>query len=216
MGTIVLVGVSSQYNEEKSSAVRFNNISRVYESGNSLKQRIRVNETCVDFVLDTGVEVSIVAEASSRILSLALKKSDRVLSGADDSPPSVLGKSWVFLENKLKFVMTTVYVIKGLQCNLLGLKELGKLGLLAVKNDVCRIECHHHGQRAKDCPKKVKSGSAEHPLEECPKGGKPFSGGTEHPSAETISVIPPGGPVLLLQQQQQSIAAVVILVMLVC
>ena len=66
-------------------------------------------------------------------MSLALEKSDRVLSGADDSPLSVLGKSEVFLENKLKFVKTTVYVIKGLQCNLLGLKELRKLGLLAVE-----------------------------------------------------------------------------------
>ena len=182
---------SSQNNEEKSSAVRFNNISRVYDSGNGLKQRIRVNGTYVDFMLDTGAEVSIVTEATVRNLNLALEKSDRVLSGADDSPLSVLGKSEVFLENKLKFVKTTVYVIKGLQCNLLGLKELMKLGLLAVENNTCRIECHHHGHRVKDCPKKAKSGSAEHPLEECPKGGKSFSGGTERSSAEAPSVIPP-------------------------
>ena len=107
------------------------------------------------------------------------------------TPLSVLGKSEVFLENKLKFVKTTVYVIKGLQCNLLGLKELMKLGLLAVENNTCRIECHHHGHRVKDCSKKVKSGSAEHPLEECPKGGKSFSGGTERSSAEAPSVIIP-------------------------
>ena len=112
------------------------------------------------------------------------------MSGADDSPLSVLGKSEVFLENKLKFVKTTVYVIKGPQCNLLGLKELMKLGLLAVENNICRIECHHHGHRVKDCPKKVESGSAEHPLEECPKGGKSFSGGTERLTAEAPLVIP--------------------------
>ena len=148
-------------------------------------------------------------------MSLALDKSDQVLSGADDSLLSVLGKSEVFLENTLKFVKTTVYVITGLQCNLLGLEELKKLGLLVIENNVCRIERHHHGHRAKDCPKKVKCESAEHPLEECPKGGKSFSGGTERSSAETPSVIPPGGPVQLLQQQQRPIAAVVILVMLV-
>ena len=90
-----------------------------------------------------------------------------------------------------------------------------KLGLLAVENNTCRIECHHHGHRVKDCPKKAKSGSAEHPLEECPKGGKSFSGGTERSSAEAPSVIPPGGPVLLLRQQLRQVVAVAVLVMLV-
>ena len=69
-------------------------------------------------------------------MSLALKKSDRVLSFADDPPLSVLGKSEVLLENKLKFTTTTVYGIKGLLCNLLGLNELRKFGLLAVENYV--------------------------------------------------------------------------------
>ena len=35
------------------------------------------------------------------------------MAGADGSPLSVLGKSEVLLENKLKFAKTTVYVIKG-------------------------------------------------------------------------------------------------------
>ena len=107
---------------------------------NTLKQRVRVDGTYTDFVIDTGAEVSIVTEATSRILSLELEKSDLVLSGADGSPLSVLGKSEVLLENKRKFAKTTVYVIKGLQCNLLGLNKLRKLGLLAVENKVCRIE----------------------------------------------------------------------------
>ena len=58
------------------------------------------------------------------ILSLTLEISDRILPGADGSPLSVLGKLEVLLENKLKFAKTTVYVIKGLQCNLLRLSEL--------------------------------------------------------------------------------------------
>ena len=107
---------------------------------NTLKQRVRVDGTYTDFVIDTGAEVSIVTEATSRILSFELEKSDLVLSGADGSPLSVLGKSEVLLENKQKFAKTTVYVIKGLQYNLLGLNELRKLGLLAVENNVCRIE----------------------------------------------------------------------------
>ena len=55
-------------------------------------------------------------------------------------------------------------------------------------------KCHHHGHWAKDCPEKLKCGwcgSAEHPLEECPKGGKSFSGGTKRSSAEAPSALPP-------------------------
>ena len=62
------------------------------------------------------------------------------MSGADDSLIPVLGKSEVLLKIKLKFAKTTVYVIKRLQCNLLRLKKLIKLGLLAVENNVCRIK----------------------------------------------------------------------------
>ena len=51
MDAIVLVGVVVSIMKKKLSAVKFNNISRVYDSGNALKQRIRVNGTYVDFVI---------------------------------------------------------------------------------------------------------------------------------------------------------------------
>ena len=65
-------------------------------------------------MLDTGVEVFIVIEVIIRNLNFVFEKSDRVLFGADDFSLLVLGKSEVFLENKLKFVKIIVYVIKGL------------------------------------------------------------------------------------------------------
>ena len=88
---------NSHSNEGKPSAVRFTQ----YTTGidNALKQRVRVNGTYTYFAVDTGAEVSIITEATSRILSLALEKSDRILSGADGSPLSILGKSEVLLEN---------------------------------------------------------------------------------------------------------------------
>ena len=58
-------------------------------------------------------------------------------------------------------------------------------------------KCHHHGHWAKDCPEKLKCGwhgNAEHPLEECPKGGKSLSGGTKRSSAEAPSALPPPLP----------------------
>ena len=57
---------------------------------------------------------------TDQLLSLTLKKVTEF--GADGSPLSVLGKSKVLLENKLKFAKTSVYVIKGLQCNLVRLR----------------------------------------------------------------------------------------------
>ena len=82
--------------------------------------------------------MSTVTEVTSKILTL--KNSDPVLSCADGFPLSVLGKSEILLENKLKFAKITVCVIKELQCNSLGLSKSRKLGLLAVENNVCKIE----------------------------------------------------------------------------
>ena len=62
------------------------------------------------------------------------------MSGAEGSPFSVLGKSDVLLENKLKFTKTTVHINNGSQVNSLGLSKLRKLSLLAVKNNVCKVE----------------------------------------------------------------------------
>ena len=77
-------------------------------------------------------------------------------------------------------------------------------------------KCHHHGHWAKDCPEKLKCGwcgSAEHPLEEYPKGGKSFSGGTKRSSAEALSALPPPrGPVLLPRQQRWPVVVLAMLV----
>ena len=71
-----------------------------------------IDGTYTDFAVETGAEVSLVTGATIKILSLTLENSDRILSGVDGSPLSVLGKSEVLLENKLKFAKATVYVIK--------------------------------------------------------------------------------------------------------
>ena len=73
-------------------------------------------------------------------MSLTLEKSDRVLSGANGSPLSALSKSEVLLKNKLKFAKTIVYVIEGLQCNLVELSKLWNPGLLAVEHNLFKIE----------------------------------------------------------------------------
>ena len=105
-----------------------------------MKHRIRVDGTYTEFVIDTGAEVSTVTESTCKALNLRLKKSDRVLSSADGSPLSVLGRSEVLLESKLKSTKASVYVLKGSRFNLLGLCELKNLSLLAIVNAVCKDE----------------------------------------------------------------------------
>ena len=67
-------------------------------------------------------------------------KSDRVLSGADDFLLSVLGRAEVILESTLKSTKASVYVLKGSRFNLLGLRKLKNLSLLAIVNAVCKDE----------------------------------------------------------------------------
>ena len=105
-----------------------------------MKHRIRVDGTYTEFVIDTGAEVSTVTESTCKALNLRLKKSDRVLSSADGSPLSVLGRSEVLLESKLKSTKASVYVLKGSRFNLLGLCELKNFSLLAIVNAVCKDE----------------------------------------------------------------------------
>ena len=90
--------------------------------------------------MDTGAEVSILTEETSKLLELRLERSARVLSGADGTPLSVLGRTEVLLESKLKHTRATVYVLKGARFNLLGLCELRNLSLLAIVNVVCKDE----------------------------------------------------------------------------
>ena len=99
-----------------------------------------MNGTNTEFVIDTGAEVSTVTENTGKILNLRLIKSDRVLSGADNSPLPVLGRAEVVLESKLKSTKASVYVLKGSRFNLLGLRELRNLSLLAIVNAVCKDE----------------------------------------------------------------------------
>ncbi|KAF6036280.1 hypothetical protein EB796_005412 [Bugula neritina] len=115
----------------RSSQVRFID-SEPYDRAETWKQNLRVNDRNIEFVLDTGADVSTITEDTSKTLALKLHKSDRVLKSADNSQLSVLGKAGVVLGSKFKKTVTNLYVIKGSKSNILGLRELKNHSLLTV------------------------------------------------------------------------------------
>jgi molybdopterin-binding protein len=108
------------------------------DNTNALKQVLKVDSVNTEFVLDTGTEVSTVTEETCQTLQLKVGKCNRVLVSADGSLLNVLGKANIAIESKYKSIQTDVYVLKGSKVNLLGLKELRNLNLIAVNdNTVC-------------------------------------------------------------------------------
>ena len=85
--------------------------------------------------MDTGAEVTVVSEETHRILgSPHLEEPSKVLYGPGHKPLSVRGKFISTLAYKERAVQQPVYVVKGLQKDLLGLPAITGLNL-AVRVD---------------------------------------------------------------------------------
>ena len=87
----------------------------------------------VQFKLDTGAEVSVISEKTYRNVGQpALHAPDKMLFGASHCPLQVLGycKAKLWYKNSRTSVQT-VYVVKGLSSNLLGLPAITALNLAA-------------------------------------------------------------------------------------
>ena len=87
----------------------------------------------VQFKLDTGAEVSVISEKTYRNVGQpALHAPDKMLFGASHCPLQVLGycKAKLWYKNSRASVQT-VYVVKGLSSNLLGLPAITALNLAA-------------------------------------------------------------------------------------
>ena len=97
---------------------------------------VDVNGRGVDFTLDTGSDVTIITETTSRDLRLELTKPSRYLVGADSTPLNVVGESVVELNNKGLIVSSLTSIIKNATRNLLGIVEIRSLNLLAIVNSI--------------------------------------------------------------------------------
>ena len=94
---------------------------------------LRVNNRPVEFTFDTGAEVSVITEKTSKMLGLELTEPEKALTAADGSKLNVAGMSKVCIKSTFRSVNALVYVLRGSGRNLLGLPEIRSLNLLGRK-----------------------------------------------------------------------------------
>jgi len=73
---------------------------------------LRVNDITVDFVLDTGAEVSTLTESTSDKLSMPLENPSKCLIGADGKGLQVKGTAKVNIRSKARSIESRIYVLK--------------------------------------------------------------------------------------------------------
>ena len=94
--------------------------------------KLKLEDSNVHFKLDTGAEVTAIKEETFRSLSnVQLKESTKVLYGPAHQPLKVLGQFSGTLSNGHVSSMQTVFVVKDLKTNLLGLPAINALQLIS-------------------------------------------------------------------------------------
>ena len=105
------------------------------EQGNSWNSTISVEGQQTSFKLDTGAEVTVISEHTLQALNpQQIQKATRKLCGPDRKPLEVLGELPLTLSYKGRSCVQKVYVVKGLQRNLLGLPAITSLNILVPVN----------------------------------------------------------------------------------
>ncbi len=86
----------------------------------------------VNFKVDTGAEVTALSETTWKLMEKRpeLQKTRRIHCGPDQQPLKILGKMSTTLQLSEKECTQTVFVLRGLKNNLLGLPAIKALGLI--------------------------------------------------------------------------------------
>ena len=98
---------------------------------------LKVNDVEVKFKIDTGAEVSAINEATFKHLNdVQLKKPTRLLYGPAMAPLTILGQFTANLTFKHITCKQTVFVVKDLKNNLLGLPAITSFNLISRMNSI--------------------------------------------------------------------------------
>ena len=96
-----------------------------------------LNNQIIDFKLDTGAEVTAVShEVFARLKNVTLQKATRVLLGPARQKLDVLGQFEGHFKHKGEACQQTVFVVKGLKTNLLGLPTIIALKMVSRVNEI--------------------------------------------------------------------------------
>ena len=96
-----------------------------------------VGNMMVDFVVDTGADVTVLTEHESSRLGLILRKPETVLRGAGGNDLQVVGETRVVMKSEGGLITgAKVSVVRGARANLLGVPEINALQLVRVVNGI--------------------------------------------------------------------------------
>lgn len=109
-------------------------------SGNDVscwKSNVVVEGTEIPFKLDTGAEVTVVSQEVLELLGTdKIRQTSKKLCGPDRKPLPVTGEMSLTLNYKDRSTVQTIYVVKQLSQNLLGLPAIRELQLLTQVDEV--------------------------------------------------------------------------------
>ena len=91
----------------------------------------------IDFVVDTGADVTVLTEQDSSRLGLRLREPETRLKGAGGNDLHVVGETRVVMKSKGGLITgAKVSVVRGARVNLLGVPEINALQLIQVVNSI--------------------------------------------------------------------------------
>lgn len=101
------------------------------------KVDLNVNGVITPFILDTGADVTVITENTSKHLGANIVNTAKNLTGASGKPLKVVGEiSMKIVSKQSKSIHTTGFIVKGAMNNLLGREQIQQLGLIHVVNSI--------------------------------------------------------------------------------
>jgi len=95
-----------------------------YNVSLKITRTLLVSGKRVEFLLDTGSEVSTLSEATAEKLNIKLKEPDKHIRGVDKSLVNVLSRAKICIGDFNRFVDTKIYVLANSNENLLGIADI--------------------------------------------------------------------------------------------
>ena len=116
--------------------IKYLNVITLGPNQSSLNTTLSVNGKDVSFKLDTGAEVTVVSEAILPLRGASLKNTPIQLFGPAGKSLEVLGQASVKLSYDSRSATQSIFVVKGVSTNLLGLPAIRALQLLTITDEV--------------------------------------------------------------------------------
>jgi len=124
--------------------VKVMQVARCMDDCNDFVQKLKVNDVDVEFVIDTGADVTVVTEDTRRRLRLKCERPRRVVVDASGSEMNITGQANVCIKSKNAVSDARIVVARDAEVNLLGRPQIRDLHLLRQADVGCSCNCETH------------------------------------------------------------------------